>query len=492
MNTTFIRFSLLAIILLSAAECNISAQNETDIKLDCYSVVVGRNASADGSVLFAHNEDTGIKLVNKYKVPRRKHPAGAKITFENGGKTPQVAETFGYLWINMPGISVCDTYLNEHGVAIGSDGCPSKESKPELTDGGIVFWLRRIVAERALCAKDGVKIAGKLIDEFGYASSGRTYIIADPQEAWMLAVVHGKHWVAQRVPDDNIAVIPNYYTIGEIDLSDTINFMGSPDIIKYATEQGWYDEEKDGNFHFARAYTKPGSLKHPSNIRRMWRGLSLVSGNEFDLDDEFPFTIKPKAKVSVQDLMQVLRDHHEGTDLDKSKKYTLGSPYDMNGPMICARNTQYGVISQLRSWMPDEIGSLLWLAAYRPDVQAFSPWYSGVTEIPEVYYYYADYQMAIKQQFSPPEETFDRSNKHAFWTFVSLVNKIDENYSESAQQVKNQWNKREEKMLSNQGNFETKVLRVYKQNPDNAKKLLTKYSSKNAMRIYKDAAKWSR
>ena len=139
------------------------AQGDCNPKLDCFSIVVGRSASADGSVIVAHNEDTGTKLVNYFKVPAMDHQPGEEILFETGGKTPQASHTLGYLWINLPVCDVCDTYLNESGVFVGSDGCPSREDKPVLTSGGIVFWLRRIVAERARTAREGVKIAGKLL-----------------------------------------------------------------------------------------------------------------------------------------------------------------------------------------------------------------------------------------------------------------------------------------------------------------------------------------
>lgn len=474
---------LTSIVLLCVYSSN--AQDNYQQKLDCFSIVVGKDASVDGSVIFTHNEDTGMKLVNYYKVPGAKYATGEEITLKNGGKVLQVAETTGYLWINMPGIDVCDSYINEYGVTIGSDGCPSREKNPEINDGGIVFWLRRIVAERAHSAREGVKIAGRLIDKFGYASSGRTYIIADSNEGWMLSVVNGKHWVAQRVPDDKIAVIPNYYTIGEIDLSDTINFLGSSDIIEYAVNQGWYAPSQDGSFHFAKAYSRPGSLNHPGNINRMWRGVNLVSGDDFDLNSEFPFAVKPKEKVSIQNIMMVLRDHYEGTELDKSL-YNLGSPYGMNGPTICAQSTQYSFVAHLRNWLPVNIGSVMWIAPYRPDVQAYSPWYSGVEKVQGIYGY-GNYKLAIKQQFNPDDISFERNNKHAFWSFVSIVEKVDENYGTIAPLVKTEWTETENTFFEDQESFENKVLKILKRNPDKAKTELTKYSNRKAKEVNKKA-----
>ena len=169
------------------------AQRAREPQFDCFAVVAGKHTTADGSVITAHNEDVNAPAVNLYKVPpgtharwRADHSAGKEA------QIPQAASTLGSLWINVPGWDVCDSYVNEHGVAISSDGCPSREDKPELVEGGILFWLRRIVAERALTARQGVRIATGLIDRFGYASSGRSYVIADRNEAWILAVVNGK------------------------------------------------------------------------------------------------------------------------------------------------------------------------------------------------------------------------------------------------------------------------------------------------------------
>ena len=404
---------LLLLILLQSSTFIVSAQEEEEFVLDCFSILVGKDASTDGSVIFGHNDDTGMSLVNTYKVPRQKHKPGEVIALENGGELPQVAETYSYIWMNMPGKNVCDTYINEHGVTVGSNGCPSKEKNPELTDGGIVYWIRRAVAERVSSAREGVEIAGALIDKYGYASSGRTYIIADTNEGWLLNAVNGKHWVAQRIPDDKIAVIPNYYTIGEIDLSDTKNFLGSPDIIEYAIEQGWYDPAKDGKFHFAKTYSDGGSLRTNDNYNRMWQGVNLVSGKDYEYKSELPAAVKPVHKVSAQNIMAVLRDHYIGTELDKTMNYILGSPYKMNGPTICAGGTQYSTVAHLRNWLPVEIGAIMWVAQYRPDVQAYTPYYSSMQSVPELYGY-GDYKIAIGHQYNPPKKIYDRSKEHSF------------------------------------------------------------------------------
>lgn len=482
-----IRIGLLTSLFIGLILGSAFAQSIPENDFNCFSILVGKKASADGSVLFAHNEDDGgVQLVNYYKVPRIEHEPGETITLSTGAVIPQAKVTNSYFWFEMPGMDFSDSYMNEWGVVIASDACGSRERNPELTDGGIKYWLRRLIAERARSAKQGVKIGGKFIEEYGYASSGRTYVIADANEGWMLSAVNGKHWVAQRVPDDHVAVLPNYYTIGEIDLADTSNFLGSSDLIDYAVEQTWYDPGKDGAFHFARVYSSPGNLKHLGNIQRKWRGMNLIAGTSFALDDEFPFSLKPKEKIAAQDLMKVLRDHYEGTELDETKGYTLGNPYKMNRSTICASSTQYGFVAQLRGWMPVEIGTLLWLAQFRPDSQAFLPWYIGISHMPDGFAY-GDYRSALAEHFDPPENIHDKTRPHAFWSFVTLAEKVDENYGTSIKVVQKKWGDLEKDIFKEQSKFDIKALKVYKYNPDEAKKLLTEFTNGWALKAKKMA-----
>ncbi len=161
--------------------------------------------AADGSVLLAHNEDDhGRLLVNIYKVPPQEHRRGDVFTMKGGAHLPQTGNTPGLLWLEIPENDFADAYVNEYGVAVTSNSCPSREDKPELSAGGIGFSLRRLVAERAQTAREGVRIAGELISQYGYNASGRTYIIADAREGWFLHAVKGKHWVARRVPDNEV------------------------------------------------------------------------------------------------------------------------------------------------------------------------------------------------------------------------------------------------------------------------------------------------
>ncbi len=462
----------------------IAQDRRIEASFNCYSMVVGKKASVDGAVLFAHNEDdTNPQVVNWFKTPRQAHPAGAILHLPGGVTLPQMRETAGFLWLEMPGQDFSDSYLNEWGVAIGSDQCTSRLQKTDSVGGAIGYWLRRLMAERAKSARQAVQIGGALIEKFGYAASGRSYIIADPNEAWVLAAVQGKIWVAQRVPDDQVLVIPNYYTIDRIDLADTNNFRGNPQVIAFAQAHGWYDPERDGAFSFRRAYNHPKSAVHHSNVRRMWRGVNLLADTSYSIDAEFPFAFHPRRKLSVADLIAVLRDHYEGTPYDLSQNYQMGSPHLVGDVTICSPNTQYGFVAQLRAHLPPALGAVWWLAPYRPDVQVLIPWYLGITSIPAGYAR-TDYQTALDQHFQPPMDLYEPQPELAFWSFVAWADALDADFGAYFSALRPAILEFEQKLFQSQAEFEQNVLQWYQQDPAKACQALTQYTHALALQAW--------
>ena len=260
----------------------------------CFSIIVGKKASADGHVMIAHNEDdTAPQVVNHYKIARKEYSPKDILVLLNGGKLPQPRQTWAYIWSQMPGMLYSDSYVNEWGVTITSNNCPSREDKPVITDGGISLMLRGIVAQRAKTAREGVLLAGSLVERFGYLGSGRSYSICDPNEGWVFCVVAGKHWLARRVPDDCVVMIANTYTVGEADLSDKNNILSCKDIISYAVKRNWYNPKKDGRFNFAHAYARETAARHPSNIGRLWLGLNQISTKNIPAGPDLPFAVVP-------------------------------------------------------------------------------------------------------------------------------------------------------------------------------------------------------
>jgi dipeptidase len=362
-------FALGTMFLLPAAPCE-----------GCFSIVAGKDASVDGYVIVAHNEDDTIpQIVNHHKIPRRKHSRGDKVKLLNGGRLNQVEQTWAYIWSEMPGMLFSDSYINEWGVSVTSDNCPSREDKPRITDGGIGYMLRRLVAERAKSAREGVLLAGRLVERFGYIDSGRTYIICDPDEGWLFCVVNGKHWLAKRVPDNQVAMIANTYTIHQVDLSDRDNFLASKDIIKYAVSRGWYKPEKDGPFDFARAYANPKSASSLSNFGRQWSGISYVVAKPIPLGPNLPFSVVPKQKVDVAQIKQIMR-HDNDAKILQSSSQTENT--DKSACAICRGSTQTSFIAQLRRNIPLDIGIVYWTCLAPPRTSFYIPFHFGISDFP--------------------------------------------------------------------------------------------------------------
>jgi dipeptidase len=399
---TLVIFSLfLALALLFPA-----AQRRDD---DCFTVLVGKNASADGSVMIGHNEDDrGDIIVDLRKIPPHDYGAPQKISLVKGGTFETDGKTNGFLWIEATTQEFADSFINELGVVITSDSCPSRETKDDSTDGGIGYMLRRIVAEKAKSAREAVKIAGDLVEKFGYRASGRTYSILDKDEAWMLAVIRGKHWFAQRVPDDEVAIIPNHYTIRGIRPDDPDLFMGSRDIVEYARINGWYDETKEGPFDFKKAFDRPSrrDLVSDGNTLRHWRGLTLLCGRKWEISDDYPFSSKPGKKITAEDLMAVLRDHYEGTEYDATDGYRTGSPNRTRFRTICTASTINAFVVSLNRKAPEPLSVSIWLALGKPDTTVFLPLYYDVESLPPdagLGPNTHDYEVFYKQHFDDAE-----------------------------------------------------------------------------------------
>ncbi len=394
----------------------------------CFSVVVGKDASATGYVIMAHNEDDSPPVVvNHYKIPGHHEMVGEpEKVGEEGGKDILMqkieVQNWSYIWSEMPGFQFSDSYLNVNGVCIASDNCPSREDQPGLSDGGIGKMLRRNVAEKARTSRGGVHLAGELIEKHGYEASGRTYVICDPEEGWLFCAVNGKHWLAARVPDDEVAMIANTYTVHDVDLSDTMNFLASEDIIDYAISRGWYDPDKDGIFDFAAVYANPDVAVDEKNVCRQWAGLNLVSADSVALDQYLPFSIKPAKKLDVPDIMKVLRNHYEGTDFYKVSAGS-GDPHDAGVHTICNGTTQTAFVAELHKGYPPGIASVYWVCLGSPCTSFFVPFYFEIDDFPRGY-------QTLDEV--PTREYYDRKvmspfvpdTLNSFWTFINFRNKV--------------------------------------------------------------------
>lgn len=443
----------------------------------CYAIIVGREASADGAVLVAHNEQNGgRRVLNFRRIPPRQYEPGSEVALRRGGRLPQVTKTLGFLWSENPGLEFSDGYLNDCGVAVVSDGCRTREDdyetlveRGEIRDGGIGYMLRRLVAQRARAAREGVELAGKLVERFGYVDSGRTYVIADPREAWLLSVVRGRRWVAQRVPDDMIVALPNIHIIGEVDLKDTENFLASDDLISYAIERGWYDPERGEPFSFRKVYRKD---RQDRPDPRRWRGRQLAAGSDEPWPPGCPppIGVKPKKKLTVEALAGILR--------------FTGSP-----GTLCTPSTQEGAVFQLRSDIPPAIGCIYWRTTAEPATSVLTPWYAGIEQTPENYYRAVEFHkhLSLEYHFDPPEGTFKFDPDSAWWTFRRLQEVVHEDYSQRIHVVRPFWAEFENETLADQERVEAKAMKLWNRERQMCVELLTSHCARVAANACRQA-----
>lgn len=463
---------------------SLNAYGQDNFDLNCYSILVGKNASTDGSVFFAHNEDDqGQNFVDLHKVPRINHKPGEKQIFMNfTDSIDEVPVTFEYLWIT-GAVNNEEQYLNEWGVAITSDASRSK-----VTDdnGRIEHNLRRLVAERARSAREAVKIAGAIVEKYGYIASGRVYSIADPKEAWVFEVTSGKHWIARKIPDDEVVLIPNYYVIDNFNMSDTLNYLSSPDIIEYAISNGWYDPKTEKSFNFRKVYCRKDRFEAMYNIARKWVILNKLSEKQYSLNDDFPFSFKPKQKISIQVLMEALQNHYENTEFETNSLYNNGCPhYNSDTLRVCNSNNDYSCITQLRSWLPADIGNIMWIAPRYPCIQPFIPWYYGINKIsPD--YEKATYIGALQNYSNKNRDYKSMYPDHACWVFDDFSTKIDSSYGKEIKSVKEWKTNFEADVFKTVKQKEIEIINIYKSNPDKARQMLTDLTSNFAEKALKE------
>jgi dipeptidase len=432
--------------------------------------VVGKKASADGYVIVAHNEDDGApQIVNHHKIARKRHAPGEKVYLLNGGQVEQVKQTWAYIWSELPGMHYSDSYINEWGVSVTSDNCPSREDRPDITDGGIGFKLRRLVAQRAKTAREGVLLAGRLVERFGYVDSGRTYIICDPDEGWLFCVVNGKHWLAQRVDDNEVAMVANTYTIRQIDLSNKDKFLSSGNIIEYAQSRGWYKPERDGPFDFAVVYANPVSATHPSNLNRQRSGLNYVCAQPIPVGRPLPFSVVPRSKTNVTKIMQILR--HNNRD-----KTNISTASESEGICrICSGATQTSFVAQLRKNMPLDIGIVYWMSLAPPRTSFYIPYHFGISDFP------VGFSTKAERPSSPfyngkVNAPFKNDLLEAFWTFSNFYHKVNDVSPEMMARIRARAEQIEKNACAIQRPLEAAVRRIYDDDKANAIKMLENYS----------------
>ena len=457
----------------------------------CTNFLVGKNASLDGSTIISYSADSYALFGELYHWPAKKWAKGEMLKvyeWDTGrymGEIAQASQTY-----NVVG------NMNEHQVTIGETTFGGRE---ELADpNGIMDYgsLIYITLQRAKNAREAIKIMADLTAQYGYYSGGESFSIGDPNEVWVLEMIgkgkgnKGTVWVAVRIPDDCISAHANQARIQQFPLNDPANCIYSKDVISFAKEKGYYSG-KDQDFSFAKAYNPLDFGGQRFCEARVW---SFFNRNNKDMakyvtyaqgktQEPMPLYIKPDKKLSLADVQDMMRDHYEGTELDWSNDIGAGpfkSPYRWapltwksdsieycNERPIATQQSGFVFTSQMRSWLPNPIGGVLWFGTDDADQTVFTPMYCSVTEIPECY-----------REGNGDLYTFSWTS--SFWIQNWVSNMVYNKYNYMHPDLEKVQKELEGKFFSEQAETEKKALDLYKQSPDQAVQFLTNYSETQA------------
>lgn len=467
--------------------------------LACTNFIVGKKASADGSVMCTYSADDYGMFLGLCHYPAGKHAKGEMLqiydwdTKEYHGQIPQAAETYNVIG-----------NINEYQVTIGETTFGGREEMVDTT--GILDYgsLIYIALQRSKTAREAISVMTRLVETYGFCSEGETFTICDPNEAWIMEMMgkgpgsKGVVWVAVRIPDDAICAHANQSRIRTFDQKDKNNVMFSKDCIKFARSKGWFTG-KDKDFSFCDVYAAPTFSGRRACEARVWsffnrfgdmdKYLPYVEGKVKDAEP-MPLWIVPNKKVSLQDLEASMRDHYEGTPFDLGNDLGQGvweMPYRptplsfkvdgkayFNERPVSTQQTAFSYVSQMRSWLPRQIGGVLWFGNDDGNMVAYTPIYCGNTVQPECYN-------------TPGADAVTFSDKNAFWVCNWVSNMVYPRYSQMFPSLKEVRDSLDNSYIANQGEIEKQALKLYGESEQKAVDYLTDYSNTQAQQML---ARW--
>ena len=455
----------------------------------CTNFIVGKKASADGSVVISYSADSYGMSGFVAHFPAAVHAAGTMrdvYEWDSGrflGRIPEAPVTYNVLG-----------NINEHQVAIAET---TFGGRPELVDTtGIIDYgsLIYIALQRSKTAREAIEVMTSLVAEYGYYSSGESFSIADPNEAWILEMVgkggveKGAVWVAIRIPDDCISAHANQARIRKFDMRDRENVLYSRDVVSFARKMGYYSG-RDADFDFAAAYCPAdfGGLRWCD--ARAWSFFNMFADADMSqylawasgdaTAEPMPLYFKPKAPLTLQDVQRGMRDHYEGTPFDITNDLGAG-PYSMpyrpsplsfevdgkeyfNERPISTFQTAFTFVAQLRDYLPNAIGGVMWFGTDDANMVVYTPIYCSATAVPDCY----------AERYADP---LVFSWNSSFWVFNWVSNMIYPKYSLVIDDMREVQSTLENSIYERSRAVEAEAAAVYASSPRYAQQMLTEFT----------------
>lgn len=460
----------------------------------CTSFLVGKKASADGSAFITYNQDDYGMFGRLHYLPAADHAKGSMRRIVDGdtnhylGEIPEAPHTYAVMG-----------YINEHQVGITETTFGGRE---ELADpkGTIDYVsLMTIALQRSKTAREAIRVMTSLVQQYGYASEGESFSIVDRNEVWILEMIgkgpeeKGTVWVAVRIPDDCIACHANQSRIHHFNMKDKQNVMYAKDVVSFARKKGYFTG-KDADFSFADAYAPADFSAIRYCETRAWsffnrwvegmdKYLDYVDGHHIGTSEVMPLYFKPKQKLSLHDVMNSMRDHYEGTPFDVTKDVgagVYGAPYRptplswqykgkryFNERPISTQQTAGTYVIQIRDFMPNEVGGIVWYGNDDPNMVAYTPVYCSATQAPECY-----------DPKDADDVTF--SWKSAFWMENWVSNMTYPRYAQLFPSVKEAREELEAHYAEAQAEVEKQAMALLRTDRKQATDYLTAYSNQCA------------
>lgn len=468
----------------------------------CTNIMVGKDASADGSVFCTYCCDSYGLFYGLAHYPAAKYAPGTQrqliscYSRKPKGVIPEAAETYNVVGnINEWQVSIAESTFNVDKSLVDSTG---------MMDHTLMMLL---ALQRAKTAREAIKVMTDLVEKYGYSSQGESFSVCDPNEAWLLEVVSqgpgsGKAvWVAVRIPDNAICAHANESRITRFNMKDKKNVMYHKDVIKYARESGRFSG-KDSEFSFRDAYNKPGFSGRRMCDARVWsfynrhckgmeKYLPYILGEE-DTWEDMPIWVVPDKKLTLQDVQAAMRDHYEGTPLEHGEDITRGltnSPYPQgigftyqkkkyfNERYIASPQSAFSWVTQMRSWLPREIGGIIWFGNDEANMVAQTPFYCCATRTAPCYDIHK----------TADDVTFSMDN--AFWVSNWVANMVYARYGVMFKDLKQVRDSLDNSYQVALPAVEAKAAALLKTNRDEAIEYLTAYSVDKAQEML---ARWQR